>query len=81
MTIKKVRGPFCKYCGDDDIYIEDMQLEDGDDQYMIYKEWCTCNNCGKDFMRIMEWKLSGFTFYKDGDSFGLEDIDYEIEEE
>ena len=79
MAVERVIEPFCKYCKGTNISIDDTELVDGDDMYLIYKEWCTCNTCGKDFMRIMEWKLAGFTFYKDDDEFKLEDIDYEVE--
>ena len=73
----EVAGIFCPRCGSDDTLFDNQSLEDGDDQYSIYKEHRTCQKCGKEFTLITEWKLQGFTFYdEDGN---LEDIDYEIE--
>ena len=79
--IEKTKEMFCKHCKGTSVNINDIELVDGDDQFIINKEWCTCNDCGKEFCRITEWKLTGFTFYRDEAPFTLEDTDYEIEEE
>ena len=77
--IKKVKGVFCPYCKSENTLYDDCRLEDGDDLWIIEKEYRTCKDCGKEFILITEWKLQGFTFY--GENGRLEDVDYEIEEE